>query len=128
MQKGYTSKIFEKDFSDEISKNAYLKATKWLALNVYGKGNLSNHIVVQVNKLEKEKGQKETVFRVTLYFVVNFEELHNSHCNACKQSTNLFMNNKPNCQECKYNAFIARIKYETENMANKLSEGFKEND
>jgi len=128
MEKGYTSKIFEKDFSDEVSRQAYLKATKWLALNVYGKGNLSQHISVKITKLEKEKNKTETVFRVTLYFMANFEEMHNAHCNACRQSTNLFMNNKPNCQECKFNAFLTRLKYENDNMVERLSERFEEND
>lgn len=126
MEKGYTSKIFEKDFSDEVSKQAYLKATKWLAINVYGKGNLSEHITVKINKLEEKKDQKETVFRVELYFMVNFDEMQNSHCNVCRQTTNMFMNNRPNCQECKFNAFLSRVKYETETMASRLSERFEE--
>ena len=59
MLKGYSVFICEKTFEDVISKQAYLKACKWLAVNVYGSEGYSENVFVQLKKIPKEKADEK---------------------------------------------------------------------
>ncbi len=126
MIKNYSVKIGEKKFKKPVSKDAYLAATIWLAKNVYGRESYSKCVSVQITKDEpvEEDGEMLYGFTVSLFFNESFDEMKNSHCNACKQASNLFLSSNPNCQECKFNAFMRKAEYETETMVNNLKERF----
>ena len=145
MQKVYSVKCFEKTFSDEVSKKAYLKACKWLAQYVYGNESYSRFVSTQVQKQEsqkkerivevplkngktKQKKEEYTVysFKVILYFTVDFESAQQIFCNNCKQTTNTFFDTEPQCRTCKVMALIKKLQHETENTAKGLSISFSE--
>jgi hypothetical protein len=101
----YSEIILQKNFSNQISKQAYLDACKWLAKNVYSKVELAKFVTVNVEKQEAKKKQLPT-FIVTLYATYNEEEMANSYCEKCRQLHNLLYSvEKPKCDTCKMLAF-----------------------
>lgn len=143
MQKVYSVKLVEKLFEDEVSKQAYLKACKWLAQNVYGNESYSNSISVQIQKQPsrksyktvtvklksgKEKEKKEEVeiftFKVILYFSMDFESTQKIFCNNCKNTINTFMGEDAPCRSCRVTSLLKELQHQTENISKRLSEGF----
>lgn len=101
MNEIHGKRVFQKTFTDETPKAAYLKACKWLAKNVYSKPSLSEHVAVNIVKLQ----EKEPSFLITVYAVEDEKEIKDNFCNRCKVLQNTFYNNaSPNCLECKMNA------------------------
>jgi hypothetical protein len=101
----YCETVLRKEFTNEVSKQAYLDACKWLAKNVYSKVELSKLITVKVEKQELKKGQLPT-FIVTLYATYDEEGLVNEYCHKCKQLHSLLYSvEKPKCDLCKMLAF-----------------------
>lgn len=143
MQTVYSEKIFEKLFSDEVSKTAYLNACKWLAKNVYG-SDYANFISVKILKQEPKKAKRtvtKTVkgkeiakteeymlysFVVELYFNINFESEQQIFCNSCHLAMNTFMGSKPDCKCCKVTGFLRKLKHDTETTVKNLQEEFQE--
>lgn len=102
----YSEKIYEKSFTDTISKNAYMKACKWLAINVYGKGDLPKYITVKLTKQQTKKKDK-TKFIVELFATINENEVQENFCYKCKHLHTIFYSiDKPECQKC--NMFVYR--------------------
>ena len=95
-------KIIQKTFKNKVSKTAYMEATKWLAIHVYGKDELSKNISV---KIQKDKKTKIPTFIVTLFMDVDEDELQTKFCDQCKQIYSSFYQvEKMNCSECKIHA------------------------
>lgn len=104
----YSEKIFQKTFSNEVSKDAYLEACKWLAKTVYSKGDLPRYITVRINKSDK-KVKNKFVFIVEVFATIEEEEIHENFCHKCKQLHTIFYSiDKPEC--CKCNMFVYRQK------------------
>ena len=95
-------KIIQKTFKNKVSKTAYMEATKWLAIHVYGKEELSKNISV---KIQKDKKSKVPTFIVTLFVDASEGELQTRFCDQCKQIYSSFYQvEKLNCYECKVHA------------------------
>ena len=124
MIKGYSVKICEKTFEDEVSKNAYLKACKWLATNVFCSEGYSNVISVRILKQPHEKTDKTYKFRVDLYYTADFESMQQIFCNNCKQSVNTFFGNAPVCNACRFNPFLKKLEHDTENIVKNFKKEF----
>lgn len=123
MDMKYSVKIFEKSFSDEVSKDAYLKACKWLAKNLYSKDELAEMIHVNV---KKEESQLPT-FVVSLYLVNDENECKECHCKKCRTiSTVFYQVEKPDCDHCKMNAYMKRKERWIEDSANYYERYFNE--
>ncbi len=102
----YSKEFFNKVFTADTMKDAYLKACKWYATNVLSKAELRN---VQI---EFEKGQNEQQFptvTIHLFAVLNEEELRERHCKVCREFHNLFyINQETNCNRCDTKAYQKR--------------------
>jgi hypothetical protein len=102
-----SQEIYKKKFSDEISKQAYLRACKWLAQNVYGNENISKNVSVKVEKLKLTKKDNLPTFQITLYFMYDEQIEAAEYCHKCRQlHTILYSVDKPHCDECKMSAFL----------------------
>jgi hypothetical protein len=92
-------KFYEREFKDEDSKKAYLKASKFVASNVISKGSK-----VEVSKVTwdivRVEGDLPT-FRLTLYFKFDDTELMKQTCDVCKEfHKSFFINENFNCNRC----------------------------
>lgn len=106
----YLIKVLSKQFQHEISKQAYLDACKWVAVNIINNKQVElQDITWNIAKVSKE-GQLPT-FKLTVYASINEKDVRENHCEVCKQVHNLFYMNKEeaNCAECKLKAFQKRL-------------------
>ena len=125
MLKGYSVKICEKTFEDEISKQAYLKACKWLAVNIYSSEGYSDFISVRVKKLDHKREDTTYKFKVELFFTVDFESEQQVFCNNCKQSVNTFFGSAAPCSTCRLTPFLKKLKHDTEITVEGLKKEFE---
>lgn len=126
----YSKEFFEKKFTADTMKSAYLKACKWYATNVLSKAELKN---VQV-EFEKEKDeQKSPTVTIHLFAVLNEEELRERHCKICREfHSSFFINTQFNCDKCDTKAYQRRaddmigikVSYYKEVIAKRAEEDF----
>ena len=93
-------KFYEKEFTSESSKTAYLRACKFVAKN----------IVSESSKVEAEKVIWDIVkvqsdglptFRLSLYYKFDDTEFMKKTCDACKEfHKSFFINENFNCNRC----------------------------
>lgn len=126
--KCFMEKVFEKEFSDVVSKNAYLEACKWLAKNVYGKEGLNDYISVKIEK-QKAKKNKKYVFKVVIYTIVDANELKEEFCKKCKMlHTTFYCVDKINCEECKMFAYHNNVENNLKGISKFVRETLEENE
>lgn len=102
----YCKCVFRKVFEDEVSKQAYLQACKWLAKNIYSNVELSKHIVVNIEK----GGEQLPAFIVSVYVKEDADEIQGSFCRHCKMLHTLFYSiDGMKCSECKANALVKEL-------------------
>lgn len=102
----YCEEIISKEFRNEISKQAYLDACKWLAKNVVGK-KVSQYTSYKIIKKEKEK---IPTFEVKIFMNVEAKELNEGFCKHCKMIYSAFYQvDKINCNDCKFNAYKKKM-------------------
>ena len=121
----YSELLYEKKFSNKISKEAYLTACKWLAKNVYSKVELSKYITVQIIKEEQKKKQLPT-FTVKLFITIDEKEIKDSYCEKCKQLHTIFYSiDAPDCNICKMNGYRKQLSNNVGNMVKFWKEVFE---
>lgn len=124
----YSELLYEKKFSNEVSKKAYLNACKWLAQNVYGKVELSKYITVRITKdkiNKKDKSQLPT-FTVKLFMTINETEMKDSYCHKCKQLHTIFYSvEKPECQTCKLHGYRKQLQDNVEGLVDIWKDKFE---
>lgn len=103
-----TKKVLEKEFYDKESKNAYLKACKWVANNIVNVNkSLSKYDLTW--DVRRKKDEDVPTFILKVYINIDYDEIKEKHCNICKETHNLFyMNSKQSCNECKLNSYFRR--------------------
>lgn len=107
----YSEFLCERKFMNKVSKQAYLDACKWLALNVYGKPDLSKFITVQIIK------EGDNTFSVKLFMTVDEREIKDSYCQKCQQLHSIFYSiDKPECNKCKMNVYRKELHNNVKNM------------
>lgn len=110
----YSKNFYEIEFSDPVSKNAYLKACKWLAQNIYNNQELSKYVSVQIQKAEKTK---IPTFNVILSIELDMKELKNNYCSKCKELYTIFYAiDTPDCKKCKLTGCIALLENSIEGI------------
>ena len=103
----YSEFLYEISFSDKVSKQAYLRACKWLAQNVYGKDEFSDYVTV---KIIKDKKRKLPTFTVKLFITINEKEMCEDYCGKCKQLHTIFYSvDKSDCTACKLNGYRSKL-------------------
>ena len=92
-------KMFEKEFSAETGKKAYLKACKWVAKNMLGgkKAEDLGEMACSYKKLQKDF----PTFLLEVHAVYDDEILHTSFCKKCTEYHHaFFINENTNCNSC----------------------------
>lgn len=99
----YSEKFFTKKFSDERSKDAYLKACKWLAKYVLSKESMQSNVEFSIEKIDS------STFQLNLYVVLSEDELRQRHCQICKDThSSFYISEQTNCEWCKLKAYHRR--------------------
>ena len=95
----YSEKFFGISFSDKISKQAYLKACKWLAVNVWGKEELSKYVTASIRK---NSSYTLPTFDVDLYITMDGHEKEGEYCQKCRSlHTVMYSIDRPECGTCR---------------------------
>ena len=104
----YASKLYQKVFHGNISKDTYLKACGWLAKNVISDEQINSNVTYSIEKgYDEESGTY--LYTVTLFAKLNKEEIENRHCSICKELNGSFlMNEEIKCDWCKLQAYFRR--------------------
>jgi len=91
-------KILEKEFSAESNKKAYLKACKWLAINVLNKIEIIGDLTYGFKKVETDGFP---TFTLEIYGVFDDDKLQKSFCRKCQEFHHaFFINQQYNCNSC----------------------------
>lgn len=94
--------FYKHNFSDEISKQAYLKACKWLAENVVSKVEIGETFW----KITKVEDASLPTFKLELYALIDTEDNIKAFCERCKEFHRVFyVNQQFNCNSCNLMAF-----------------------
>lgn len=124
----YSEKVYEKSFSNEVSKQAYLDACVWLAKHVYSRGNLPNYISVKIVKAEK-KIKNKFVFKVEVFATIEEDKVYENFCYKCKQMHTIFYSiDKPECCKCNMFVYRQRIAENMQGVKSHISEILEELD
>lgn len=104
-----SEKVLEKEFQGRTTKEAYLNCCKWLSTNIIAVNN-SKNITYKTEKINTDSWSK--TIRLTVYVTADEEEVHERHCNICKEvSGSFFMSkNKYMCEVCKMSPYRRRLK------------------
>lgn len=97
-------KYHTEQFNGKTTKDAYLKACKWVAKFIVSKEKLENSFI----QYRKSKEANE-VF-VDLYAGLSEEEINESFCKKCKEfHTAFFVKNSLDCSQCKNTAYRNQV-------------------
>ena len=104
----YASKLYQKVFHGNMSKDTYLKACVWLAKNVISDEQINNNVTYSIEKgYDEESGVY--LYTVTLFAKLNKEEIENRHCSICRELNGSFlMKEEIKCDWCKLQAYFRR--------------------
>lgn len=120
----YSEKVFEKSFTNDVSKKAYLELCRWAAINIFNNKNLSSYVTVKIEKLKKKK----PTFLLTVFLCVDEKEIKENYCKKCKQLHTIFYCvDKPRCEECKLHGYKKTLEDNVKNMK-EFIKGVLEND
>lgn len=101
-------KFYERDFSSSESKNAYLKACKWVAKHVISK---EEELGITYYRITKSNESEKPTFTLELYCSIPTAEHQESFCRACKEfHSKFYINQQFNCDKCNHNAFKKQIR------------------
>ena len=116
----YIHEIYSRQFKAEGSKEAYLKACKFVASTVLSEKSKveASKVVWDVKRVKKEEEGLPT-FLLTLYFKFDDTVFKSQTCQACKEfHRSFYVNTDFNCSRCN------KIGYE-KNVQSKLTTGSK---
>jgi hypothetical protein len=104
----FTVKFFERNFSAETSKEAYLKVCKWVAVNVINKVEVSDSLI----KISRDKEVNDLpTFKLELFAQLDDVEERKRFCDRCQEFHKLFyINQQFNCDKCNMIAFSENMK------------------
>lgn len=104
-----SQKFYEKEFSNDSPKQAYLDACEWIAKNI-----LSKSSKVEVTKIAWRivKTSKDfPTFRLELFVAYDEEEVSSNVCSVCKElHSAFFVNEEYNCTRCNKEAYRKKLK------------------
>lgn len=113
-----SKKIFEKDFVGSNTKNAYLKACKWVAQKIIGKVEVGETLW----SIEKVEASLPT-FKLELHIMLDAKKTEKSFCERCKEMhKSFFINENYNCNRCNMKAFNKEL-----DLKLKIKEGHRKN-
>lgn len=121
----YTVKVLEKYFYNEVSKQAYLDVSKWLAQKIISRQDEIGLVSWNVSKVSQPG--EIPCFKLTLFVDVDEETVRGRHCEICKQVHNLFYMNhdQSHCSECKLKSYFSRLDEEAQDRMKVIKEKIK---
>lgn len=118
------SLVYEQEFKGKSYKDAYKKATKWVASNI-----IANNIEVTW-KITKVKFEPDTLYKVNLaiYVELDIEDHFVKRCNVCTSfHTKFYINQQMNCDKCNAKALLDtakdKLKIKKQYIKEKIQEG-----
>ena len=104
----YASKLYQKVFRGNVSKDTYLKACGWLAKNIISDEHINSNVTYTI-----EKGYDNEVgcylYTVTIFAKLNKDDVDSRHCSICREVNGSFlMNEEAKCDWCKLKAYHRR--------------------
>lgn len=104
----YASKLYQKVFRGNKSKETYLKACGWIATKIVSNEKVNNNVVYTISKgYDSECGL--FIYTITVFAKINEDEIVNRHCNICKELNGSFlMKEEIKCDWCKLQAYLRR--------------------
>ena len=91
--------FFSKEFSASESKDAYLKACRWVANNVVSKTTDIGETFWKIEKVLST--ESKTTFKLELYCTIDMKEETKKFCERCKSfHKSFFINENYNCSRC----------------------------
>lgn len=112
----HIQKFYERNFRAENSKDAYLKACKFVASNIISKGSKveATRVTWDVIRVDTEQGDLPT-FMLTLYYKFDDTEFMKSTCEACKEfHKSFFINEQFNCNRCNKMGYERNLSHKLE--------------
>lgn len=99
------TKFFQKIFTGETHKQAYLKTCKWMLENVILAEEIDLHDTYhKVIKLDKEE---VPTYRLELYAVLENKTMEEHFCTICKEMhSKFYLNTEYCCAACKQKAYV----------------------
>jgi hypothetical protein len=108
-----TEKFFTKEFTAVTSKDAYLKACRWVANNVVSKITDIGETLWKIEKVVET--DEKVIYKLELYCTLETKEEVVKFCENCKSMHKLFyINEEYNCNRCNMKAFVERTKTKLE--------------
>lgn len=102
-------KIASKKFIGGTSKEAYLKACRWIYDNIYMSQDETFKKLEYT--IEAMSGEGLPTCRLTIYVKIEEEEIRDTMCRACEDVHKLFyFNNVKECATCKLEPYRKRLK------------------
>lgn len=101
-----SEKLFEKLFSSKNTKDAYMKACKWIAMNILNKVETGD-ITYKVTRVESSL----PTFKLELFINLEEKEFRDNRCKRCKEFHKLFyINQDYNCSACRMMGYVDEAK------------------
>lgn len=108
-------KIFEKEFKNEISKQAYLSACKWIGEKIIKVQGVQDNVTYKIQK----KKSKTPTFIVTIFLSVDENKTKETFCKNCKHMYSIFYQlDRINCDDCKMRAYRSYIEKDSKEKIN----------
>ncbi len=103
----YSAEFFKKSFVADTMKSAYLKATKWYAINILSKAEFANVHV----KFEKNIDCESPTITLYLFAYQDGEkDVMEHHCKCCREMQHsFFINEDTHCNRCSALAYQNRL-------------------
>lgn len=104
----YASKLYQKVFRGNKSKQTYLKACGWLAQHVISNPKINQNVTYTIEKgYDDEAGTY--LYTVTIFAKIDKKVIEQRHCNVCREVNGSFlMNEQIHCDWCKLKAYFRR--------------------
>lgn len=98
----YICEFYKRNFVANNSKDAYLKACKFVAKNIINKESKVevDKVTWSIERVDKDKDDLPT-FQLKLYYRFDDKEFMKKTCEACKEfHKSFFINENFNCDKC----------------------------
>ena len=97
----HVTKFYSKKFSGGSTKEAYLKACKWVATNILADDEISKDVTWSITK-----SKDLPTVELELFGMVNDTEHVNQFCKVCKEfHCSFYINQQQNCNNCNMMAY-----------------------
>lgn len=101
----FCEEFAKKSFSGKTTKDAYLKAIKWVAKNIISQDAFKDVII----QYEKDLKNENTMI-VRFYTSLKEKDVKAEHCQCCKEMhKSFFINENFNCNRCAVKGYEERL-------------------